>query len=100
MFQGLEKDQMRTIVDIQLERFRTRLQRKQLDIELTVEAKDHIIDEGWDPLSGARPLKRAIQRELEDVLAKRVLAGEYPSGTRIMVDKGALGLSFRASVPN
>ena len=100
VFQGLEKDQMRTIVDIQLERFRTRLQRKQLDIELTVEAKDHIIDEGWDPLSGARPLKRAIQRELEDVLAKRVLAGEYPSGTRIMVDKGALGLSFRASVPN
>ncbi len=100
VFQGLEKDQMRTIVDIQLERFRTRLQRKQLDIELTVEAKDHIIDEGWDPLSGARPLKRAIQRELEDVLAKRVLAGEYPSGTRIMVDKGALGLSFRASIPN
>jgi ATP-dependent Clp protease ATP-binding subunit ClpC len=100
VFQGLEKDQMRSIVDIQLARFRSRLQRKQLDIEVSTEAKDHIIDEGWDPLSGARPLKRAIQRELEDVLAKRVLAGEYPSGTRIVVEKGLGGLHFRASVPN
>jgi ATP-dependent Clp protease ATP-binding subunit ClpB len=100
VFQGLEKEQMRSIVDIQLARFRTRLAKKQIDIELTSAAKDHIIDEGWDPLSGARPLKRAIQRELEDVLAKRVLAGEYPSGTRVTVDRGVAGLSFKASVAN
>jgi ATP-dependent Clp protease ATP-binding subunit ClpB len=100
VFQGLEKSQMRSIVDIQLARFKARLAKKQIDIDLTDEAKDHIIDEGWDPLSGARPLKRAIQRELEDVLARRVLAGEYPAGTRIMVERGAAGLSFKASIAN
>ena len=100
IFHGLEKDEMRSIVDIQLTRFRSRLARKQIDVELTAAAKDHIIEVGWDPLSGARPIKRAIQRELEDVLAKRVLAGEYPTGTRVVVDGGITGLSFRASVAN
>jgi len=100
VFQGLEKDQMRSIVDIQLARFKARLAKKQIEIDLTDAAKDHIIDEGWDPLSGARPLKRAIQRELEDVLAKRVLGGEYPAGTRVHVDGGPSGLSFKASLAN
>ena len=100
VFQGLEKDQMRSIIDIQLARFRTRLQRKQLDIDVSTEAKDFIIEAGWDPLSGARPLKRAIQRELEDILARRVLAGEYPSGSRIVVGCDGQSLQFSSSVPN
>jgi ATP-dependent Clp protease ATP-binding subunit ClpB len=100
VFQGLEKSQMRSIIDIQLSRFKARLAKRQVELELTDAAKDHIIDEGWDPLSGARPLKRAIQRELEDVLAMRVLAGEYPPGTRLKVDKGATGLSFQAATLN
>jgi ATP-dependent Clp protease ATP-binding subunit ClpB len=56
---------------------------------------------GWDPQYGARPLKRAIQKHLEDGLAKRVLAGEYPPGTRIVVDRSPGGdLTFTSRMQN
>ena len=60
-------------------------------LEVTDRAKDVLAEEGWDPQYGARPLKRAIQRYLEDPLARKVLAGEFPRGPRVVVDRGPTG---------
>jgi len=101
VFSRLDRAQIRHIVDIQLDRFASRLVRRDLSIEVTDRAKDYLAEVGWDPQYGARPLKRAIQKNLEDGLAKRVLAGEFPSGTRIVVDRLAgEGLSFTSRMQN
>jgi ATP-dependent Clp protease ATP-binding subunit ClpB len=101
VFHRLEREQLRRIVDIQLARFADRLGKRDLRIEVTDRAKDFLGETGWDPQYGARPLKRAIQKNLEDALAKRVLAGEYPPGTIIEVDRAASGeLAFRPRVQN
>ncbi|MGO8993686.1 MAG: ATP-dependent chaperone ClpB [Polyangiaceae bacterium] len=101
VFQRLERSQIRQIVDIQLGQFAQRLARRELTLELTDHAKDSLGEAGFDPQYGARPLKRAIQRYLEDALAKRVLAGEFPPGTTIRVDGDAsAGFRFEAKVQN
>ncbi|HEY3816714.1 MAG TPA: ATP-dependent chaperone ClpB [Polyangiaceae bacterium] len=101
VFNRLDASQIRHIVDIQLERFASRLGRRDLSIEVSDRAKDLLAELGWDPQYGARPLKRAIQKNLEDALAKRVLAGEFPAGTHIVVDRGAGGeLTFSARMQN
>jgi ATP-dependent Clp protease ATP-binding subunit ClpB len=101
IFNRLENTQIRRIVDIQLERFTSRLARRELTLDVTDRAKDFLAEQGWDPQYGARPLKRAIQKSLEDPLAKKVLAGEFPSGTRILVDRAPTGdLSFSTRMQN
>jgi ATP-dependent Clp protease ATP-binding subunit ClpB len=90
-FHRLDQAQIRHIVDIQLDRFATRLARRDLSLEITDRAKDVLAKEGWDPQYGARPLKRAVQRYLEDPLARKVLAGEFPPGTKVVVDAGPGG---------
>jgi ATP-dependent Clp protease ATP-binding subunit ClpB len=100
VFHRLEREQLRSIVDIQLARFGERLAKRDLRVELSTAAKDFLGEMGWDPQYGARPLKRAIQKYLEDPLAKRVIAGEYPPGTRIAVDKGGDALTFKAHASN
>jgi ATP-dependent Clp protease ATP-binding subunit ClpB len=100
VFHRLDRSQLRKIVDIQLGQFAQRLGKRDLRIELTDAAKDFLAEVGWDPQYGARPLKRAIQKNLEDALAKRVLAGEYPPNTRIVVDRGADGLAFKSHAQN
>ncbi|MEO6419930.1 MAG: AAA family ATPase, partial [Polyangiaceae bacterium] len=101
VFQRLDRAELRQIVDIQLRRFAKRLARRDLQVELTDRAKDFLAEVGWDPQFGARPLKRAIQKHLEDSLAKRVLAGEFPPSTVIEVDRGPTGeLTFRPRVHN
>jgi ATP-dependent Clp protease ATP-binding subunit ClpB len=101
IFNRLEKPQIRHIVDIQLGRFANRLERRDLHIAVTDRAKDFLAQVGWDPQYGARPLKRAIQKNLEDPLARRVLAGEFPPGTRIVVDVGLTGeLTFTSRMQN
>jgi ATP-dependent Clp protease ATP-binding subunit ClpB len=101
VFQRLDRSQIREIVDIQLEQFARRLARRQLTIELTDRAKDSLGQAGYDPQYGARPLKRAIQRYIEDPLAKRVLAGEFPPGTVIRVEgETEPGFKFEAKVQN
>ena len=100
-FQRLEREELRRVVDIQLGRFTARLARRELSLDVTDRAKEFLAEAGWDPQYGARPLKRAIQKHLEDALAKRVLAGEFPPGTRIVVDRDAVGdLSFTPRVQN
>ncbi|MEO8878506.1 MAG: AAA family ATPase, partial [Polyangiaceae bacterium] len=101
VFQSLGRESIRSIVDIQLQRFSDRLARRELLIDVSDRAKDAIGISGWDPQFGARPLKRAIQRMLEDPLARKVLSGEFPHGTTIVVDAAPSGeLTFSSRVQN
>jgi ATP-dependent Clp protease ATP-binding subunit ClpB len=86
VYRQLEREQIRRIVDIQLGRLQSRLRRRQLSLEISDAAKDYLAHTGYDPQFGARPLKRAIQRHLEDVLARRVLQGDFPAESTIRVD--------------
>jgi len=100
VFHRLDRKELRSIVDIQLQQFAARLAKRELRIELDDAAKDYLAEIGWDPQFGARPLKRAIQKNLEDALAKRVLAGDFPPGTRIVVSRGKDGLTFKSHAQN
>ena len=97
-FQPLSREQIGEIVDLQLARLRERLAERGIALELTDEAKELIAEQGWDPTYGARPLKRAIQRSLENPLALRLLEGEFADGDTIRVEVADGELSFaRAS---
>jgi ATP-dependent Clp protease ATP-binding subunit ClpB len=85
-FKPLTREQLTGIVDRQLERVRARLAERGLTLEPTEAAKEALADAGWDPTYGARPLKRAIQRLLENPLARRLLEGEFGDGDTIRVD--------------
>jgi ATP-dependent Clp protease ATP-binding subunit ClpB len=85
-FHAISKEHLKKIVDVQLERFASRLQRRQLSLEITEAARDLLTELGYDPTFGARPLKRVIQRLLEAPLARKVLGGEYPPGATVFVD--------------
>jgi len=100
IFRRLDKKEMHAIVDIQLNNFERRVERRGLTIAITDEAKDFLVEQGWDPQYGARPLKRAIQRYVEDELAKKILAGEFVSGDRVTIDRDFEGLIFKKSEPN
>jgi ATP-dependent Clp protease ATP-binding subunit ClpB len=86
LFDRLTRDQLTTIVDIQLERLRRRLADRDLELEVTDRAKVWLADRGYDPVYGARPLKRTIQRELEDRLAVAMLDGRIGDGGTVTVD--------------
>ena len=101
VFNLLDRRDIHAIIDIQLRRFSARLAKRDIFVELTPAAKDLLAEVGWDPQYGARPLKRAIQRYLEDPLAKHVIAGEYPPGTQLLIDRGADGqLTFAPRLTN
>ena len=97
VFHGLTKEQLVTIVDIQLDRLRQRLEDRHLDIELSDKAKRYLAEVGWDPVYGARPLRRAVQRELESVIARKLLAGEIQSGTTLRIDLRDRALVFESA---
>ena len=86
VFEALSREQIGEIVDLQLERLRARLAERHITIELTDAAKEALGDAGWDPAYGARPLKRAVQRLLENPLALRLLEGDFADGDTIRVD--------------
>jgi ATP-dependent Clp protease ATP-binding subunit ClpB len=85
-FKALSREQLTEIVELQLARLRQRLADRELSLELTDAAKEALAEAGWDPAYGARPLKRAIQRLLENPLALRLLEGEFVGGDTIRVD--------------
>jgi ATP-dependent Clp protease ATP-binding subunit ClpB len=85
-FQPLSKEQIAEIVELQLGRLHERLAERRIELELTDAAKEALADAGWDPAYGARPLKRAIQRLLENPLALRLLEGDFADGDTIRVD--------------
>ncbi len=85
-FEALTREQLGEIVELQLERLCARLAGRGIDLELTDAAKETLAEAGWDPTYGARPLKRALQRLVENPLAMRLLEGDFADGERIRVD--------------
>ena len=97
VFHPLSKVQLREIVDIQLERLRKRLAERKIELELTDKARDYFAEKGYDPVYGARPLRRTIQRELETALGRKLILGEVRDGSRVVVDAGPQGLEIKPS---
>ncbi len=96
VFHGLSREHLKQIVEIQLGRLRKRLEERKIVLELTDAARDHFANTGYDPVYGARPLKRLLQREIETTLGRKILAGEVTEGSRVVVDVGPGGLTFTA----
>jgi ATP-dependent Clp protease ATP-binding subunit ClpB len=99
VFRQLGREQLRSIVDIQLARFRKRLAEREIQLDVTAEAKDLLGNLGYDPTYGARPLKRVIQRQLENPLAEAILAGKFAASDTVVVGvsrDGTLTLDRRA----
>jgi ATP-dependent Clp protease ATP-binding subunit ClpB len=99
VFQPLSREQLSEIVELQLDRLRERLAERRLELEVTDAAKELLAEEGWDPAYGARPLKRSIQRLLENPLARELLEGRFAEGDTVRVDARDGELAFeRAGV--
>ncbi|MFA5984111.1 MAG: ATP-dependent chaperone ClpB [Methylococcaceae bacterium] len=94
VFHPLGREQIREISAIQLESLRSRLQAREISLEISTEALDKLGEAGFDPVYGARPLKRAIQQQLENPLAQEILAGTYVAGDVVKVVVGEEGLLF------
>ncbi len=97
VFQSLDKDIMASIVDIFFDEVRKRVEEKGFEISLTGEAKEFLIEKGFDPEYGARPLKRIIRRQLEDKLAEGFLKGKWEKGNKIVVSREDNDLIFFSS---
>jgi ATP-dependent Clp protease ATP-binding subunit ClpB len=95
VFHPLSREHLTHIVDIQLERLRKRLADRDLKLTLSSEAQKQLADEGYDPLYGARPLKRVIQQRIENPLASRILEGEFAPGDTIVVEPDRASGNFR-----
>ncbi len=99
IFHSLKAEELRQIVELQVKRLAHRLEEKKLGLQLEPSALDWLAGVGYDPVYGARPLKRAIQRELETPIAKAILAGTYAPGATIAVDVENERLLFRPAEP-
>jgi ATP-dependent Clp protease ATP-binding subunit ClpB len=86
VFHPLGREQIRSIANIQIEHLRKRLQEKDITLEVSDAALDKLGEAGFDPVYGARPLKRAIQQRLENPLAQQLLTGEFIAGDTISID--------------
>jgi ATP-dependent Clp protease ATP-binding subunit ClpB len=98
IFHPLKKEDLAEIVDIQVRRVASLLAARGYTLEVTEAAREYLADVGYDPSFGARPLKRAIQRELQDPLALKILSGEFKDGDVITVERGPEGLTFTTAV--
>ncbi|MBQ6140477.1 MAG: AAA family ATPase, partial [Kiritimatiellae bacterium] len=94
-FDPLNKEQIRKIVSLQIADFAKRLGEQELTLDIDDKALDVIAKDGYDPAYGARPVKRAVQRDLETPIARKIVAGDYPPGATIHVTAGGGGLEFR-----
>jgi ATP-dependent Clp protease ATP-binding subunit ClpB len=99
VFHPLGKEHLAEIVNIQLRRVKNLLGDKGYYLKLTDAAREYLAEAGYDPSYGARPLKRAIQRELQDPLALKILSGDFKEGETIVVDRGSEGLVFSTTEP-
>ena len=98
LFHRLKRDEMSKIVDIQLVRLGKLLEDRKITIELEPSAREWLADKGWDPAYGARPLKRVIQKAVQDPLAEQILAGQVKDGDRIVISAGKQGLTFNGKL--
>jgi ATP-dependent Clp protease ATP-binding subunit ClpB len=99
VFGRLDREQLAQIVELQVARLRARLADRGVELELTAAAADLLAREGYDPAYGARPLKRLVQRRIENPLAQRMLAGEVGQGDRVIVDADGDELTFAVAEP-
>ena len=95
IFDPLTQDEIVQVVELMVNDVRRRLQDREITFELTPEAARWLAQEGFDPVYGARPLRRAVQRHLENALSKGILSGEYQAGDHVVVDAGGSGLTLR-----
>ena len=100
VFGRLGREQLAQIVELQAARLRARLATRGVDLEITEAARDLLGREGYDPAYGARPLKRLVQRRIENPLAQRMLAGEVRDGDRVVVDAEGDEVTFRVAEPS
>jgi len=100
VFHALDREHLKKIVEIQLRRVMALLRDKGFRLEVDESARQYLADTGYDPDFGARPLKRAIQRELQDPLAMQILSGDFHAGDIIRVSKGAQGLESTTTATN
>jgi ATP-dependent Clp protease ATP-binding subunit ClpB len=94
LFHRLKRDNMGAIVDIQINRLRKLLADRKIEIEISDAARNWLAEKGYDPAYGARPLKRVIQKNLQDPLAEELLAGRIKDGDKVKVDVKAGLLTF------
>jgi ATP-dependent Clp protease ATP-binding subunit ClpB len=94
VFHPLAKEQLRSIVDIQLAYLRKRLADRDMELVLDERARDLLAEAGFDPVYGARPLKRAIQQQVENPLAQRILKGEFGPGVKVVATAKNGALTF------
>jgi len=95
IFSNLTRSDLAHIVEIQLKNLRKLLADRKIELQLSERAKDWLADKGYDPVYGARPLKRVIQRQLQDPLALKILSGEFGEGDAIRIDADETDLIFR-----
>jgi len=94
IFEPLTEGQTREIVNLMMKEVQDRIEDRNISIALTDEAKSWLAEEGFDPVFGARPLRRTIQREVENPLSKKILLGEFKEGDSVKVDSSPDGLVF------
>ena len=97
LFHRLRREDMGAIVDIQMERLTSLLSERKITLELGDDARDWLADKGYDPAYGARPLKRVIQKFVQDPMAEKVLAGEIADGQTVSISSGSDRLLISAS---
>lgn len=97
IFNSLSKDNLRLIVNLEVKKLGKRLAERDISMIITPPALDTMADIGFDPVYGARPLKRAIQRELETAVAKGILRGDFADGDEITIDSVGGGIVIRRS---
>jgi ATP-dependent Clp protease ATP-binding subunit ClpC len=86
VFHKLEREQMREIIEVQVKRFRKQLAEREVTVEFTTKALDKLAEEGYDPAFGARPLRRVLQRMIEDPMSEMILRGEIPNGSKVTIE--------------
>ena len=99
VFHALSREQVQDIAGIQLQRLLARLADRRIRLELSPAALEHLAAVGYDPVFGARPLKRAIQQLIETPLSKKIIAGEVQDGDTIRLEPGAQGFAFETREP-
>jgi ATP-dependent Clp protease ATP-binding subunit ClpB len=100
LFHTLNRSEMRHIIRIQLRRVENLLKEQKISLEISQDACNHLVEAGYDPIYGARPLKRSIQREVENPLATKLLENTFISGDTILIDMGEAGLTFKKKPHN
>jgi ATP-dependent Clp protease ATP-binding subunit ClpB len=98
LFHRLKRNEMTTIVDIQMRRLAKLLEERKITLTLDPAAREWLADKGWDPAYGARPLKRAIQKAVQDPLAELILSGRVKDGEAVRITAGPKGLAFNGEV--